>query len=72
MCVLVGADMPVAFLETGSRMHIFGDILGSTMVVRGALHIFAFNESSICMRLGSPSQLANNLSVPFFLFFVFP
>ena len=24
--------------ETGSRMHIFGDTLGSTIVVRGALH----------------------------------
>ena len=32
--------MPVAFLETGSRMHIFGDTLGLTMIVRGALHIY--------------------------------
>ena len=37
-CLSFGADMPVAFLETGSRMHIFRDTLGSTMVVRGALH----------------------------------
>ena len=42
MCVSVGADMPVACLETGSRMHIFGDTLGSTMVVPGALHSFPF------------------------------
>ena len=41
MCVLIRADMPVAFLETSSRMHIFGDNLGSTIVVRGALHTTA-------------------------------
>ena len=51
MNVSFGADMPVAPLETGSRMHLFGDTLGSTIVVRGAFHMFA--------RLGTDYEIRN-------------
>ena len=50
--------MPGAPQESGSRMHIFGDTLGSTIVVRGALHIITtiIIITIISMAVVKPSQ----------------